>query len=78
MNPDANATTPEDEAFEELEQRLCEQKVERYMQRAQIEAARFIQDNQDLLGLMTVRKAFELGYRHGYSDAQGETSCTRP
>jgi hypothetical protein len=73
MNPDANATTPEDEAFEELEQRLREQKVERYMQRAQIEAARFIQDNCDLLGLMTLRKAFEMGYRLGYSDAANKT-----
>ena len=73
MNPDANATNPEDEAFEELEQRLRDQKVERYMQRAQIEAARFIQDNRDLLGLMTLRKAFEMGYRLGYSDAANKT-----
>jgi hypothetical protein len=77
MNLDANAT-PEDEAFAEMEERMQSRVVERYVQRAQIEAARFIQDNKDLLGLMTVRKAFELGYRHGYSDAQGETSCTRP
>ena len=75
MNLDANAT-PEDEAFAEMEERMQSRVVERYVQRAQIEAARFIQDNQDLLGLMTVRKAFELGYRHGYSDAQGEKSCT--
>jgi uncharacterized protein with PhoU and TrkA domain len=73
MNPDANATTPEDEAFEELEQRLRDQKVERYMQRATIEAARFIQDNRDLLGMMTLRKAFEMGYRLGYSDAANNT-----
>ena len=70
--------TPEDEAFAEMEERMQSRVVERYVQRAQIEAARFIQDNKDLLGLMTVRKAFELGYRHGYSDAQGEKSCTRP
>jgi len=70
MNLDA---TPEDEAFAEMEERMQNRVVERYVQRAQIEAARFIQDNKDLLGLMTVRKAFELGYRHGYSDAQGET-----
>jgi hypothetical protein len=75
MNLDA---TPEDEAFAEMEERMQSRVVERYVQRAQIEAARFIQDNKDLLGLMTVRKAFELGYRHGYSDAQGEKSCTRP
>lgn len=75
MNLDA---TPEDEAFAEMEERMQSRVVERYVQRAQIEAARFIQDNKDLLGLMTVRKAFELGYRHGYSDAQGEKSCTSP
>jgi hypothetical protein len=70
MNPDA---TPEDEAFEELEQRLRDQKVTRYMQRATIESARFIQDNRDLLGMMTLRKAFEMGYRLGYSDAIDKT-----
>jgi len=70
--------TPEDEAFAEMEERMQSRVVERYVQRAQIEAARFIQDNQDLLGLITLRKAFELCYLHGYSDAQGETSCTRP
>jgi hypothetical protein len=70
MKPDANATTEaEDEAFAEMEQRIHNMVVERYMQRAQIEAARFIQDNQDLLGMMTLRKAFEMGYRLGYSDA---------
>jgi hypothetical protein len=75
MNLDA---TPEDEAFAEMEERMKNRVVERYVQRAQIESARFIQDHQDLLGMMTVRRAFELGYRHGYSDAQGEKSCTRP
>ena len=69
MNPDA---TPEDEAFAEMEERMHAQSIERYVQRAQIEAARFIKDHHDLLGMMTVRKAFELGYRHGYSDAKGE------
>lgn len=69
MNPDA---TPEDEAFAEMEERIHNMAVERYVQRAQIEAARFIQDHQDLLGMMTIRKAYELGYRHGYSDAKGE------
>jgi DNA polymerase II large subunit len=70
MNPNA---TPEDEAFAEMEQRIHNMVVERYMQRAQIEAARFIQDNQDLLGMMTLRKAFEMGYRLGYSDATDKT-----
>lgn len=69
MNPDA---TPEDEAFAEMEERIHNMAVERYVQRAQIEAARFIKDHQDLLGMMTLRKAYELGYRHGCSDKQGE------
>jgi uncharacterized protein with PhoU and TrkA domain len=72
MNPDAT-TEAEDEAFAEMEQRIHNMVVERYMQRATIEAARFIQDNRDLLGLMTLRKAFEMGYRHGYSDAANKT-----
>jgi flagellar biosynthesis/type III secretory pathway protein FliH len=72
--PEANAATEdEDEAFEELEQRLRDQKVERYMQRATIEAARFIHDNRDQLGILTLRKAFEMGYRLGYSDAANKT-----
>ena len=69
MNPDA---TPEDEAFDELEQRLLEQRVHRYIQRAQMEAARFVQDYQAHLGIMTLRKAYELGYRHACSDKHAE------
>lgn len=70
MNPNA---TPEDEAFAEMEERMQNRIVERYMQRAQIEAARFIHDNRDQLGILTLRKAFEMGYRFGYSDAANKT-----
>jgi hypothetical protein len=58
----------EDEAFEELEHRLKEKQTTDYIQRAQIEAARFLHDHKDELGMMTLRKAFELGYRYGYSN----------
>jgi hypothetical protein len=57
----------EDEAFEDLEHRLNAQKSTEYIQRAQIEAARFIHDHQNELGMMTLRKVFELGFRHGYT-----------
>jgi hypothetical protein len=57
----------EDEAFEELDRRIKDQKITEYIQRAQIEAARFIHDHQSELGMMTLRKAFELGFRHGYT-----------
>jgi hypothetical protein len=57
----------EDEAFQELEHRLNAQKTAEYLQRAQIEAARFIHDHQNELGMMTLRRAFELGFRHGYT-----------
>jgi hypothetical protein len=76
MNPDANAATPEDEAFEELEQleqRLQEQKFTHYMQRAQKEAARFIYDTHRELGLITLRKAFEIGYLRGCRDTEKPT-----
>ncbi len=66
---------PENEAFEELDRRLKEKIIAEYMQRAQIEAARFIHDYQNELGVMTLRKAYELGYRHGHTD--GTTSRTK-
>lgn len=55
----------EEQAWEELEHRLNAQKSIDYLQRAQIEAARFIQDQKDDLGMMTLRKAFEIGFRYG-------------
>lgn len=61
---------PENEAFEELERRLEDQKITQYIQRAHMEAARFIHDHQYELGMMTLRKAFEIGYRKGFSDGR--------
>lgn len=55
----------EDEAFEELEHRIKSKQTTDYIQRAQIEAARFIHDHKDELGMMTLRKAFEIGFRYG-------------
>jgi hypothetical protein len=58
----------EDESWEELEQRLKRQNLTQYLQRAYAEASRFIEENKNDLGTMTLRKAFEIGYRYGYSD----------
>lgn len=66
-------TEAEDQAFAELEQRIQEQKFARYLQRAQAEAARFIYDTHRDLGLITLRKAFEIGYLRGSRDSEKNT-----
>lgn len=68
----AEMNVTEDEAFEELEQRLKAQKVTEYVQRANTEAAKFIEQNQGDLGIMTLRKAFEIGFRYGFTAAISE------
>lgn len=58
--------TEEDEAFEEIE-RAQQQKVEDSIRRAAQESAlNFISDSDSIeLGMMTLRKAYEIGYRAG-------------
>jgi hypothetical protein len=56
----------EEETFQLLDKQ--QQQVE-ILQVAQREAQGFIEDHADQLGIMTLRKAFEMGYRSGYSDA---------
>ena len=58
--------TKEDEAFEIIDKQ--QQQIE-LMSVAQREAQEFIEDHAEQLGVMTLRKAFEMGYRFGYSDA---------
>lgn len=60
----------EDEAFEILEQDIRRKEYQDILKRAQIEAQEFIQDHAGELGIMTLRKAFEVGYRFGYCDAK--------
>ena len=63
----------EDEQFEELERVLAKkesQKETEIMNYAVYAAYKFINDlNNHDLGIYTIRKAFELGYRTGYGDA---------
>jgi len=66
----------EDEAFRELERVLAKkesQKETEIMNYAVYAAYKFINDlsNHDV-GIYTIRKAFELGYRTGYGDATKE------
>ena len=68
----SNDPTPEDEAFEELERRIEAKKALDYRQRAVIEAEKFIRDYKDQLGIMTLRKAVEYGYRFGFCDGLRE------
>ena len=58
--------TEEDEAFEDIE-RAQQQKVEDSVRRAAQESAlSFITENDAIeLGMMTLRKAYEIGYRAG-------------
>ena len=58
--------TEEDEAFEDIE-RAQQQKVEDSVRRAAQESAlNFIADTDAIdLGMMSLRKAYELGYRAG-------------
>jgi hypothetical protein len=58
--------TEEDEAFDQIE-RAQKWRVEDAVRRdAQIAAIQFIQENDVIeLGIMTLRKAFETGYRAG-------------
>jgi hypothetical protein len=66
----------EDEAFDELEQRLKRQEQARETENltlASIAAAEFIStQTADLLAITTLRKAFEYGYRTGWRDASKE------
>jgi hypothetical protein len=56
----------EDEAFQLLDKQQQQVKL---ISTAQREAQEFIEDHADQLGIMTLRKAFEMGYRFGYSAA---------
>jgi flagellar biosynthesis/type III secretory pathway protein FliH len=62
----------EDEQFKDLEDRLIAQKVHAYLANAATHAQQFIEEYSAELGIMTLRKAYELGYRHGYTDGEDQ------
>lgn len=57
----------EDEAFEMLAQEIHRKEYQDILKRAQVEAQEFVQDHANELGIMTLRKAFEMGYSRGAS-----------
>lgn len=61
-------TEEEEQAWQELERKHTQE----YLQRAQIEAAIFVGEFRNELSIMTIRKAFELGFRRGYTQGIGE------
>ena len=60
----------EDEAWDEVEAKLRKADSNRFMNLAVVEAQRFIESSKDELGILTLRKAYEMGYRAGYYDAR--------
>ena len=69
MNIDQLPMTDEEEqAWQDIEHK----RVGEYLQRAHIEAEKFVIEYHNELPIMTLREAFELGFCRGYSAAQGE------
>ena len=71
----------EDEAWEELERKQQQEQDRDVLRKAQAKAVKFIESNESIeLGIMTLRKAFEMGYRFGYSDAlrRDENAAHKP
>jgi hydroxymethylpyrimidine/phosphomethylpyrimidine kinase len=65
----------EDQEFEFLEARLAARVAakmckEEGLPKAVVAAQRFVEDNQNDLGIFTLRKAFEMGYLSGYLAAK--------
>ena len=60
---------PEDEAWEAIEAKQNRADEIEVLQRAAVAAAAFVSESQKRdLAIMTLRKAFELGYRQGWED----------
>ena len=58
--------TPEDEEFELIERKQKIDREDSIRREAQVSAWQFIEDNDVIeLGIMTLRKAYEIGYRAG-------------
>ena len=61
--------TPEDEAWNAIEAKQKRAAAIEVLQRAAVAAALFVSESPKReLAIMTLRKAFELGYRQGWED----------
>jgi hypothetical protein len=55
----------EEETWQELERKQRKADEQHTTTEAQVKAMEFINDHASELGIMTLRKAFEIGYRRG-------------
>ena len=55
----------EEETWQELERKQRKAEEQHTTTEAQVKAMEFINDHANELGIMTLRKAFEIGYRRG-------------
>lgn len=74
MKPEELPLTDEEEqAWQDIEHK----RVGEYLQRAQIEAEKFVREYHNELGIMTLRKAFEIGFRKGYTQGESNGNAKR-
>lgn len=59
----------EDDAWKLLEEKQRVAELNRVRIKAWNESGKFVDEHATQLGMMTLRKAFEIGYRFGYGDA---------
>ena len=66
-------TEEEEQAWKDIEHK----RVGEYLQRAQLEAEKFVGEFRNELGIMTIRKAFEIGFRKGYTQGERNGNAKR-
>ena len=62
---------PEDEAFSELERTIRDRAISEYLAKAHKASRSFVSDTPATqLAALTLTQAYEIGYRHGYTDGK--------
>ena len=68
----------EEEAWQELESKQRKADEQHNTTEAQVKAMEFINDHASELGIMTLRKAFEIGYRRGvYAETRRQDATNK-
>ena len=68
----------EEEAWQELERKQRKADEQHTTTEAQVKAMEFINDHANELGIMTLRKAFEIGYRRGaYAETRRQNATDK-
>jgi hypothetical protein len=69
----------EEDAWQELERKQRKAEEQHTTTEAQVKAMEFINDHASELGIMTLRKAFEIGYRRGaYAEKRKRDATNKP